>query len=381
MSRQTWKNLGLVLCSLLFAAALAEVVVRVAGLGRTFLTRGPLHEYDPRAGWRCKSHLDANYVQPGSFDVRIRCNADGLRGGVIEQPKPASRTRLAVLGDSFMWGFGVEDDEVFAQALVREIPDSDVVNLAANGYSTVQELVRLEDDGLRYQPDVLVLGFCWNDLEDNFDDKHGGRPVAALTGSGELRIENLPVRRPWKSGTKQWLRAHSRLFGFLEYAFKLIGESSKRWLPSRPPDAGGDPDLTGTSFSERDLYAPSTPELDHAWRVLRLLLARIADDQRANGGRTLVMYVPSRNAMTPRQFRELFGDDRELDWSRPADRLGEIARSLGVEYLDLNPVFRAAPDPESLYLVNNGHWSAAGHGLAARSAAELVRAGGARRSP
>jgi lysophospholipase L1-like esterase len=366
--RETWKNLGLALCSLLLAVALAEAVVRAANLGRTFLTRGPLHEYDPRAGWRCKRNLDANFVLPGSFDVRIRCNGDGLRGGPIEQPKPPSRTRIAVLGDSFMWGFGVEDEEVFAQALVRELPDADVVNLAANGYSTVQELVRLTDDGLRFQPDVVVVGFSWNDLEDNFDDKRGGRPAARLTDGDELRIENLPVRRPWKSGTKQWLRQHSRLFGFLEYAFKLIGETSKRWLPAPQPDEHDGLQLGGAAFGERDLYAPPTRELERAWQVVHLLLARVAE--RAGDARLLVMYVPSRNAVSRQRFRELFGDGPELDWSRPAERLGEIADSLGALYLDLNPAFRAVPDPETrLFLVNNGHWNAAGHAVAARAAA------------
>ncbi len=372
------KNAALALCSVLFALVLAEGIVRAAGLGRTFLTRGPLHEYDPRAGWRCKSQLDANYVLPGSFDVRIRCNADGLRGDGIEQPKPVGRTRVAVLGDSFMWGYGVENDQVFAQALARELPDGDSVNLAANGYSTVQELIRLEDDGLRFTPDVVVVGFFWNDLEDNLDDKGGGRPVAAAGEDGRLRIENLPVRRRWKSGTKQWLRHHSRLFGFLDYAFKLIGETAKHRFARAPAAGARDPERDDPSdmrFTERDLYAPPSPALDRAWQVLRLVLARIAEDARASGGRTLVMYVPSRNAMTPDGFRSLLGDDPELDWSRPAARLGEIARSLGVEYLDLNPVFRAQPDPMALFLVGDGHWSAAGHALAARAAAEAILAG------
>lgn len=375
MSRQLWQNLGLALCGLLLATALAEGIVRAANLGRTFLTRGPLHEFDPRAGWRCKSGLDANFVQPGSFDVRIRCNADGLRGGQIEQPKPRSRTRLAVLGDSFMWGFGVEDDEVFAQALARQLPGSDAVNLAANGYSSVQEWVRFQDDGLRFDPDVVIVGFFVNDLDDNFDDKHGGRPVARLAPDGSLRIENLPVRTPWKSDTKQWFRQHSRLFGFLEYAFKLIGETGKRWAPhwSAPRD---DPDAI--PFRERDLYVPPTPELDHAWQVEGLVLARIVEAQRARGGRALLLYVPGRNATRRERFRELFGDDPGLDWDRPAKRLRGIADDLGADFLDLDPAFRAVPDPESLYLVNNGHWSAAGHALAARTAADFLRGRGSR---
>jgi len=382
-SASAWKTAALAACSLLAALFLAEGIVRLAGLGQTFLTRGPLHEYDPLAGWRCKSGLDASYVRPGSFDVRIRCNGLGLRGGEVEQPKPAGRTRVAVLGDSFMWGYGVENEQVFARALTRHLPGSDSVNLAANGYSTVQSLVRLEDVGLALDPDVVIVGFFWNDLEDNFDDKGGGRPIAAVGEDGALRIENLPVRRRWKSGAKQWLRHRSRLFGFLDYAFKSIGEGAKhRFARAAEPDGpepGGAPgpervDPGLLVFSEREIYAPPISALDRAWEGLRLVLARIAAEQRARGGRTLVMYVPSRNAVTRDGFREQVGDDPELDWNRPAERLGGIATSLGVGYLDLNPVFRAAPEPMSLFLVGDGHWSAAGHELAARAASAALRA-------
>jgi lysophospholipase L1-like esterase len=368
------KNLALLICSLAFGLLLAEGIVRGAGLGRTFLTRGALHEYDARAGWKCKSNLDANYALPRSFDVRVRCNADGLRGEELPRPKPAERHRIAVLGDSFMWGYGVENDEVFAHVLSQQLPGSDSMNLAANGYSTVQSLVRLEDSHPSYEPDAVVLAFFWNDLEDNFDDKRGGRPVVGFTEGGAIRIDNLPVRRPWKSPSKQWFRHHSRLFGFLEYTTKLIGELTKSWrrAPRADRDAlPGDFDPGAMEFTEWDVYAPPTPEIDRAWQALRELIRRID----AASGELLVVFVPSKKAMDPRQFRELFGEGPGLDWNRPATRLAEICRSLDIDFLDLNPVFREHEDPASLFLVNDGHWNAAGHALAARVAAERIAAG------
>ena len=47
--------------------------------------------------------------------------------------------------------------------------------------------------------------------------------------------------------------------------------------------------------------------------------------------------------------------------------------SVFIDFVDLHPVFREEEDPMTLFLKNNGHWSAAGHELAARTVAEKIR--------
>ena len=170
-------RIALAVASIAFALALGEVAVRVAGLGGTTRSRGPLHDNDPVVGWICARDVDARYELPDSFDVRIRCNARGLRDVDLHPyEKPAGRGRVAVLGDSFMWGFGVENEEMFTEALEAELPDTEAISFAANGYSTIQSLLRFEHEAVRYAPDWTVLFFCWNDLDDTFDDKGGRRP-------------------------------------------------------------------------------------------------------------------------------------------------------------------------------------------------------------
>ncbi len=66
-------------------------------------------------------------------------------------------------------------------------------------------------------------------------------------------------------------------------------------------------------------------------------------------------------------------DSLGLDWDRPAARLAEITAAQDIEFVDLYPVFLEKEDPMTLFLKNNGHWSAAGHELAARTVAEKIR--------
>ena len=51
------------------------------------------------------------------FSYELNINSLGLRGAEITPDKPAGIRRVAVLGDSFVWGIGAADDELFTTLL------------------------------------------------------------------------------------------------------------------------------------------------------------------------------------------------------------------------------------------------------------------------
>ncbi|MBE9530384.1 MAG: hypothetical protein IMF00_03855 [Proteobacteria bacterium] len=384
------KNIALMVVSITIALLICEGSVRIFGLGGTSLTRGMLHQYDPDAGWRCYPNLDTRYILPESFNVRVRCNSQGLRDSEKRFAKPPGIRRIVVLGDSFMWGYGVENEEMFSAVLQDLISGSETVNFGVNGYSTVQELVRLEIEGLRYEPDVTVLVFVWNDLEDNFDDKHGGRPVAVLEEDNSLRIANRPVRRHWKSPLKQWFRHHSHLFRFGEYNIELLklkfrdNQRADLSIPKIPAPgvafaAENDKKTARMKFSMTDIYAPPGPEIDFAWKAIEVLLGRIKQLATKEGGRLVVVYAASLEAVDRGIFAKLirkFGQDPDsmaFNWDRPSNRLGEVCAALDIPYVNLNPVFRQQFKKTELFLKKNPHWSMAGHRLAAQTVAEKIK--------
>ncbi|MBI4125634.1 MAG: hypothetical protein HY609_02345 [Deltaproteobacteria bacterium] len=106
----------------------------------------------------------------GRWEFQI--NRRGFRGGVdYSYEKPPGVLRVLVLGDSFTVGYEVDQDETYAVVLERELKKrgiaAEVINAGVSGFSNAEELVFLEQEGVRYQPDVVVLGFYFNDLEDN----------------------------------------------------------------------------------------------------------------------------------------------------------------------------------------------------------------------
>ncbi len=97
-----------------------------------------------------------------------RRNRFGFNDRERSEVKPRGiRYRIAVLGDSFIWGDGVPYDVIWSHKLERMVakkaPDVEVLSWGRCGWSTLDELRFLQKDGIRFRPDLLIVGFVTND--------------------------------------------------------------------------------------------------------------------------------------------------------------------------------------------------------------------------
>jgi hypothetical protein len=151
-------------------------------------------DYHPTRGWALRPGLRD---VPAFGDKTLSSNSRGLRG-VREYPldKPAGVARVVVLGDSFTFGEDVGDDEAWPRRLEELMPGTEVLNLGVHGYGHDQMLLYLKEEGLKYHPDVVVVGFLPDDMERNvvaFRDY--AKPRFVLQG-GQLALRNVPVPSP-----------------------------------------------------------------------------------------------------------------------------------------------------------------------------------------
>jgi len=128
-------------------------------------TRRNLH-LDPDLFWSIAPHANLSMSNGGVFE---RANALGLRGYEVDRTKPDGVRRVAVVGDSCTFGFGVELARTWPFELERRLRASgsqvEVVNGGVPGYSTYQCRERLRRDLLPLEPDVVVLyAGQWNDF-------------------------------------------------------------------------------------------------------------------------------------------------------------------------------------------------------------------------
>jgi len=99
-------------------------------------------------------------------------NKQGFRSDRdYDYQKQDNTLRILSLGDSFAIGFEVGQKETYAKVLERYLNanaiNAEVINAGVSGFSNAEELVLYEQEGLKYSPDIIVLGFCHNDFDNN----------------------------------------------------------------------------------------------------------------------------------------------------------------------------------------------------------------------
>lgn len=116
----------------------------------------------------------------------------------IPVEKPGGQTRILFLGDSCTFGYGVAYDQAFphvVESMLRGKPGKEVecINAGVPGYTLFQGWRYLITEGLRYQPDLVVLNFGWNDsgVWDHLGDRDHHAILHAMQPPPSLRNSRL----------------------------------------------------------------------------------------------------------------------------------------------------------------------------------------------
>jgi hypothetical protein len=117
--------------------------------------------------------------------------------------KPSGVFRVIALGDSTTEGFEVAQNDTYTAVLERYLKkygvNAEVFNTGTSGFGTAEELLYLENEGIKYNPDAVVLGFFgiaahgnppWASSEgtamDPREARHGGRGIGMEGYLGSL---------------------------------------------------------------------------------------------------------------------------------------------------------------------------------------------------
>ncbi len=84
---------------------------------------------------------------------------------------------IAVLGNSFAMGWGVNDDETFSYLLEKKIKRP-VYNLGVAGYGTIRSLIRFQESNLQDKVDTIIILYSYTDYGENVGYKSTTSDVA-----------------------------------------------------------------------------------------------------------------------------------------------------------------------------------------------------------
>jgi len=160
--------------------------------------------YDEQKGWDVKPGYK-NEKCKGKFRVTI--NSKGLRSfKEIPYENKDNRQRILLLGDSFTFGDDCSDEEIFSYFLDKMLPDVDVLNLGVSGYGHDQIFLKFKAEGLKYNPDIVILNFIRGDMHRNTLFFRDYAKPKFVVKDDRLVLKGVPVPTSKEIIMKEFLR-------------------------------------------------------------------------------------------------------------------------------------------------------------------------------
>src|SRR6266404_3470371 len=333
-------RLAAVLISFAIVALLVEVALRLLAphLGVAVDEKSRFYRFDHELGWAPIENI--TWGEKG--DDFVHQNQFGLRGPDDMQLKRTSgEKRTLVLGDSYVWGVGVSQEELFTTAEVHGT-NNELINCGVSGYGTDQEYLFYLRTGQKFDVDQVVVAFTlYNDVENNLAPKQYSylKPYFTLNG-GQLVLHNDHVRysmvdnffRNLKRDCRVWNLAHGGFDGLIK---TLLRKPQKQL--------------------ETDVVVSETDRQGIALTLA--ILKKLKDAVEARHAEFYVVFIPYK----PRVENHLSGNHPF------APLIAAGLTQMGVSYREPYPEFlksaMAGVDP---FNVGDNHFSAAGHALFAR---------------
>jgi hypothetical protein len=281
-----------------------------------------------------KRHLGGKRVSDPSKSFGLRASDH------VQLQKTSERRRVLVLGDSYVWGVGASQEELFTDPQVYGTND-EIINCGVSGYGTDQEYLFYLLKREKFVVDQVVLAFTpYNDVENNLNSREYSylKPYFTLN-DGQLVLQNDHVR-------------YSRVESF----FRFLDRRCHLWNLGGQGFNG----LTNTispkqKHSETDVVVT---EADRKGIELTLaILKKLKEAVAAHHAEFYVIFIPYKPHV-----------EKQLPYNHPFVPL--IATGLtrmGVNYREPYPEFLksavAGVDP---FKIGDNHFNAAGHALFAK---------------
>lgn len=344
--KELLKNISLLLVTILILFLILEIILRII-LPTPFNLVG-LKTEDGLLGFKMVPNFSGRHTGP-EFDVTVNINSLGLRNPEIGEK---TKDRILILGDSVVWGFGVEDDETFPYLLNEMLYDYEVVNAGVSAYSTKQELDYLKRDGIKLNPDIVILGFyVGNDFIDNL-----------------VRKENSSVKQEasWFAKTKAKIRENYKTYPFFMDNLKKI-YIIRSFLVK-----------TGLANNEEyyqyQVYRKEyPPELTEGTEITFEYISEINSFCKERNIEFILLLIPSRYQAYDEAWQFLLDynhfNDNEHEKKKPNKLLVNFANGENITYIDL--LNDLQDQEEQFYLENDvAHFNPEGHKFIAKKLSE-----------
>jgi lysophospholipase L1-like esterase len=283
--------------------------------------------------------------------VPVAFNQHGLRDRERSLEPAAGTTRVLVLGDSVTFGMGVPFEDTYPARTEARLNASlggaatvEVLNFGIPGYNTLHSLAQLRELGLAFRPDIVVVGFLYNDVELSTRQRESG--ASASTGASTPSAPSFG--RSLKSAVNAgvlYLKQNTYFFPWL---------TPRLGMALRPLGFSG----FGQVGEFKDQYADSNPN----WQRMRSALL----EMQALGGEydfdLALMIIPAMARF----------DDAGYPLKEYHQAVLSFGRESGIASLDLLSAFWGLDGTQLWISPTDGHPNARGHQIMADALADFL---------
>lgn len=313
------------------------------------------------------SHVPNLSVYLSQYKQEISINSYGMRDREHAVAKEPGTIRILVLGDSFMEANQVAFKDSFSSLLEARLKSEasgqvEVINAGVSGWGTDDELTYLTRYGFRFRPDLVLVGMTLhNDVQDNLMEEFHSY------ADGDLRekpVEEIPLVDFVLLQVKEFLASHSHLYQV------LLRAKRGSWIRNE--------DKKLNTHTAGLLEKEQTVSMKRGWNMTQLLFRKMKQRSAEIGAPLVVFLIPLRIQISDHNMHSfLEGENMTQDQillDQPQRTMMQIGSVEGIVVIDLLTDFRQKQEmvPDQLYLAGDGHWTAAGHRLAAGIVAERL---------
>jgi lysophospholipase L1-like esterase len=363
-----------------------------------FITGFLLPPPDFPPGGLASPPLEDKTMEYKDFRYTASTNSMGLRDEEIPAEKEHA-FRIAAIGDSYTYGWGVELEDAWIKQLETELRkaglDVEIVNAGQPGVGPVEYLRNTRAAMTRLHPDMILIGLLQgNDLNQCYLPPHilwMARFFPNLTRLVQewdtLYAERKPL--PESRGVQSSETHRAFLRDVAAQMLEELDPAARQRFDQLDPEvrelyhAGMiNPWMVTEGVSYEDFFTQVT-DLDHPVtqtkiRALGFLLGQIRKCAAAGGASVVAVSVPNgvydNRYLFERVKRLGYQVNPAIQKSKAPDRAARMAcEAAGVPFYEVTEVFRNRFDDPDLYFEFDHHFTPAGHRLFATHIAPFIR--------
>jgi lysophospholipase L1-like esterase len=395
-------NFSLVLITLLVFLIIFEGILTFTS---PIIRAEGLSQSDPAVGY-IPSPFYEGRVKTSEVDYSIKINSQSMRDVEHAINKRGDIKRILGLGDSFTFGCSVDYEYAYLTQLEKILNNNgnkvEIIKAGVGGYGTDDEYHYLFNYGLKYKPDIVLVGFfVGNDVRDTMLGFH-----KCNTANGTVWRAAYSDKYTTANGVTEWNKTILRSHGIIKESEKnelssvfkstilTLFPQSTRFFYSKykiiKNKFFGIGEGSQISNSQTNLSILSyetfykkeySDDVERGWNETFDFLMRIKNLTEANNSTLVVVIIPVREQVHKEDWElrkiqrkmEYGLNEKDFDLEKPQKKLIDFCEGNNISYIDLLPKFKEkAMNGIRLYYKSDVHWNEKGHELAADIIAESL---------